>query len=46
MNGMLDKAGVGWTFSIFGILDLLCIPGIVLIIFKGAEMRAALKKQG
>ncbi|KAG9206608.1 Dityrosine transporter 1 [Epicoccum nigrum] len=46
MNGMLSKAGVGWTFSIFGILDLLCIPGVVLIIFKGAEMRAALKKQG
>lgn len=46
MNGMLDKAGVGWTFSIFGVMDLLCIPGIVLIIFKGAEMRAALKKQG
>ncbi|KAF2631694.1 MFS general substrate transporter [Macroventuria anomochaeta] len=46
MDGLLDKAGVGWTFSIFGVMDLLCIPGILLIIFKGAEMRAALKAQG
>ncbi|KAL1609642.1 Dityrosine transporter 1 [Nothophoma quercina] len=45
MDGLLDKAGVGWTFSIFGVMDLLCIPGILLIIFKGAEMRAALKAQ-
>jgi MFS family permease len=45
MDGLLDKAGVGWTFSIFGIMDLLCIPGILFIIFKGAEMRAALKAQ-
>ncbi|KAH6643824.1 major facilitator superfamily domain-containing protein [Boeremia exigua] len=46
MDGLLDKAGVGWTFSIFGAMDLLCIPGVLLIIFKGAEMRAALKAQG
>ncbi|KAF3010645.1 Dityrosine transporter 1 [Curvularia kusanoi] len=46
MAGLLKGAGVGWTFSIFGILDLLCIPGVLVIIFKGAEMRAALKKQG
>ncbi|KAL1656139.1 Dityrosine transporter 1 [Didymella pomorum] len=46
MDGLLKKAGVGWTFTIFGVMDILCIPGILLIIFKGAEMRAALKAQG
>lgn len=45
IDGLINKAGVGWTFSIFGIMDLLCIPGILFIIFKGAEMRAALKAQ-
>lgn len=45
MDGLLDKAGVGWTFSMFGVMDLLCIPGVLVIIFKGAEMRAALKTQ-
>ncbi|KAJ8114133.1 hypothetical protein OPT61_g3917 [Boeremia exigua] len=46
MDSLLKKAGVGWTFTIFGVMDLLCIPGVLLIIFKGADMRAALKAQG
>jgi MFS family permease len=45
MESLINSAGYGWTFSIFGLMDGLCIPGILLIIFKGADMRAALKAQ-
>jgi MFS family permease len=45
MESLINSAGYGWTFSIFGLMDCLCIPGILLIIFKGADMRAALKAQ-
>jgi hypothetical protein len=45
MESLINSAGYGWTFSIFGLMDYLCIPGILLIIFKGADMRAALKAQ-
>jgi MFS family permease len=45
MDGLIRGVGLGWTFSIFGTMDLLCIPGILLIIFRGADMRAALKAQ-
>ncbi|KAF2134820.1 MFS general substrate transporter [Dothidotthia symphoricarpi CBS 119687] len=43
-NRIIEKAGFGWTFTGLGVLDLLCIPGIILILARGEKMREALKK--
>ncbi|KAF1942549.1 MFS general substrate transporter [Clathrospora elynae] len=37
--------GWGWAFTGLGILDLLCIPGIILIMVRGVKFREALKRE-
>jgi MFS family permease len=44
MGKILDGMGWGWAFTGLGIMDLLCIPGVVLIMVRGAKFREALKK--
>lgn len=45
IGGILDGMGWGWAFTGLGILDLICIPGIVLIMIRGPKFREALKRQ-
>lgn len=47
MASILRGMGWGWAFTGLGILDLACIPGVVLIIIRGAKFREAwtLEKQ-
>ncbi|EMD66481.1 hypothetical protein COCSADRAFT_112905 [Bipolaris sorokiniana ND90Pr] len=44
MGGILDGMGWGWAFTGLGIMDLLCIPGIILILTRGAKFREELKR--
>jgi MFS family permease len=45
MVGILKALGWGWAFTGLGILDLLCIPGILLILMRGEKWRDDLKRQ-
>lgn len=45
MDGIIQRMGYGWTLTGLAALDVLCIPGIVLIIVKGAMFRARLQQQ-
>jgi MFS family permease len=45
MFSVLKGLGWGWAFTGFGILDLLCIPGILLILVRGEKWRENLKRQ-
>lgn len=45
MGSILDGMGWGWAFTGLGILDLLCIPGVLLILVRGAKFREALKRE-
>lgn len=42
MDSLVKKMGYGWCFTGLAALDLLCIPGIVLIMIKGAKFREQL----
>lgn len=45
MDGLVRGMGYGWTFFGLGLLDLLCIPGIILIMVKGAHYRQRLQQK-
>ncbi|EDU44639.1 Major Facilitator Superfamily protein [Pyrenophora tritici-repentis] len=47
MASILKGIGWGWTFTGLGLLDIACIPGVVLVMVRGAKFREAwmLKKQ-
>jgi len=47
MASILRDMGWGWAFTGLGLLDLACIPGVVLIMVRGAKFREVwmLKKQ-
>lgn len=45
MGSILDGMGWGWAFTGLGMLDLICIPGILLIIVRGAKFREALRRE-
>jgi MFS family permease len=45
MVGILKALGWGWAFTGLGILDLICIPGILLILMRGEKWREDLKRQ-
>jgi MFS family permease len=45
MGNILDSMGWGWAFTGLGILDLLCIPGVLLIMVRGAKFRETLKQE-
>jgi hypothetical protein len=45
MGSILDGMGWGWAFTGLGILDLICIPGILVIMVHGAKFREALKRE-
>ncbi|KAI4931995.1 uncharacterized protein J4E92_003894 [Alternaria infectoria] len=44
MASILDAMGWGWAFTGLGIIDLLCIPGIILVIFRGPKFRQELER--
>jgi MFS family permease len=44
MASILDAMGWGWAFTGLGILDLLCIPGIILIMIRGPKFRKELER--
>jgi MFS family permease len=44
MDTLLNKLGYGWAFVGFAALDLLCIPGIILIMVRGKHFREQLNK--
>lgn len=41
---LIDSMGLRWCFTGLGILDLICIPGVLLILVRGAKFREALKR--
>jgi MFS family permease len=45
MVDILKALGWGWAFTGLGILDLICIPGILLILMRGEKWRENLKRQ-
>jgi MFS family permease len=45
MFNVLKGLGWGWAFTGLGILDLICIPGILLILVRGEKWREDLKRQ-
>jgi multidrug resistance protein len=45
MFSVLKGLGWGWAFTGLGILDLICIPGILLILVRGEKWREDLKRQ-
>lgn len=45
MVSFLKTLGWGWAFTGFGFLDIVCIPGIVLILVRGEKWRENLKRQ-
>ncbi|RMZ72080.1 major facilitator superfamily transporter [Pyrenophora seminiperda CCB06] len=45
MASILRSMGWGWAFTGLGILDLACIPGVVLIMVRGAKFREAWTQQ-
>lgn len=45
MNSLIEQMGYGGTFSGLAALDLLCVPGVVLIMVRGARWRAALQQK-
>lgn len=45
MGSLLDKMGWGWAFTGLALLDLICIPGIILILVRGAKFREVLKRE-
>ena len=45
MISILKALGWGWAFTGLGILDLICIPGILLILVRGEKWREDLKRQ-
>ncbi|OAL01409.1 MFS general substrate transporter [Phaeosphaeriaceae sp. SRC1lsM3a] len=45
MINILKALGWGWAFTGLGILDLICIPGILLILVRGEKWREDLKRQ-
>jgi MFS family permease len=45
MVNILKAVGWGWAFTGLGILDLICIPGILLILIRGEKWREDLKRQ-
>jgi hypothetical protein len=45
MVDILKAMGWGWAFTGLGVLDLICIPGILLILFRGEKWREDLKRQ-
>jgi MFS family permease len=45
MVNILKALGWGWAFTGLGILDLICIPGILLILVRGEKWREDLKRQ-
>ncbi|KAL6707579.1 Dityrosine transporter 1 [Coniothyrium glycines] len=45
IGGILDGMGWGWAFTGLAILDILCIPGIILIMVRGAKFREELRRE-
>jgi MFS family permease len=45
MGNILRSLGWGWAFTGLGFLDLVCIPGILLILWRGEKWREDLKRQ-
>jgi len=45
MDGIIGRMKIGPAFTGFCILDLLCIPGIILIIMKGKQFRERLQRE-
>lgn len=41
----VDRFGYGWSFTGLAVLDILCIPGILLIMWKGPKYRQALNEK-
>ncbi|KAH8727894.1 major facilitator superfamily domain-containing protein [Phaeosphaeriaceae sp. PMI808] len=41
---MLNGLGYGWAFTVLGFLDIICIPGILLVLMWGSKWRENLKK--
>lgn len=44
LDKVVEGLGYGWCFTILSVVDLLCIPGILLIMAKGKKWRENLKK--
>lgn len=45
MVNFLKTFGWGWAFTGLGCLDIICIPGILLILIRGEKWREDLKRQ-
>lgn len=45
MDILVEKMGYGWCFTGLAAIDVLCVPGVILIMKKGADFRANLQKQ-
>jgi MFS family permease len=45
MATLVEKMGYGWCFTGLAAIDVLCVPGIILIMKKGADFRAQLQNQ-
>lgn len=45
IDSLIKKMGYGWCFTGLAALDLLCIPGIILIMVKGAKFREQLNSK-
>jgi MFS family permease len=45
MVNFLNTLGFGWAFTGLGFLDVLCIPGVILILVRGEKWRENLKRQ-
>ncbi|KAF2008481.1 MFS general substrate transporter [Aaosphaeria arxii CBS 175.79] len=45
MDELVKRMGYGWCFTGLAALDILCIPGIILIMIKGAKFREQLNQK-
>jgi predicted MFS family arabinose efflux permease len=45
MDTLIQKMGYGWCLTGLAVLDILCVPGILLIMTKGKKFREQLNRQ-
>ena len=45
IDRLIRSMGLGWCFTGLGILDVICIPSIILIMYRGPAFRSRLEAQ-